>query len=330
MPKLTVATPQILLPVAGYRTSSHIIRFRSDDNPQADSTLIEISQGGNVVYTGSAAAGVSWHTLPGGSVGNFSVRARNIKSGVHSAYSSAVSFTIEDYASATQVYNQNYAAASGCGDSTEPFGVRFFFCSADAHWSVLCSGWASGGGNMWTCDTADALGVNNSGSGLYSANNGIYTQSSANEGSITGTGYLQNSSGTNDGLSMSCRDANDGQNNHYAMWLYPNRDAASADNLVLVRHDNTNTNTTLATGRFAELQNKGAGMGNAVTLRFDCLGSHITAYYQTAGSFKPMLSVSDSTFPGNPAFSFMALGVGPGGVTQLHTRMTMLTIKKYP
>lgn len=323
--------PQIILPIDGYRTSSTQIRFRSDDNPLVDATEVEIYQSATLVYSGTATAGVNYITLPGSPTGSFTLRARNKKGSQASAYTNNVAFTVEDYVGANSLYSATYNAITpGCGDTTEPLGVRAFFCSSDPTWSGLCSGMTGGGGNVWVCDSGNFLGTNVSGAGLYSANSAIFTGYNAPDGTITGTGYLQNASGTDDGLGISCREKNDGANNYYAMWLYPNRNAATTDNLTIVRHYPDNSNITLASGRFSELQNKGAGSANSVTLRFDCIGSHLTAYYQNAGNFKPMLTVSDTSWAHSATSSFFAIGVGPGGVVTRHTRMTTLAIKKYP
>lgn len=323
--------PQIILPVDGYRTSSPVIRFQTDDNSLVDGAEVEIYQSSTLVYSGSATAGVNYITLPGSPTGSFTLRARNKKGSQVSAYTNSVAFKVEDYAAATQLYAQNYSTVTpGCGDTNEPFGTRFVFCNADPHWNALCSGMDGGGGNVWICDTSDTLGANNSGTGTYSANNANFSGYNAPDGTLTATGYLQNASGSNDGLGISCRDAHDGNNNHYAAWFYPNRNPATSDNLVLVRHYSDNTNTTLASGRFTELQNRGAGAANIFTMRLDCLGSHITVYYDTGTAMKPLLSVSDTSLSHNPAASFFALGVGPGGVTTLHARMTTLAIKRYP
>lgn len=323
--------PQIILPVDGYRTSSTQIRFRSDDNLLADAAEVEIYQSATLVYSGTATAGVNYITLPGSPTGSFTLRARNKKGSRVSAYTNNVAFTVENYAAATQLYSKNYSTVTpGCGDTNEPFGTRFFFCSSDPAWSALCPDASGGGGNTWICNSNDTMGANNSGSGIYSANNANFSSYNAPDGTLTATGYLQNASGSNDGLGISCRDAHDGSNNHYAAWFYPNRNPATTDNLVLVRHYSDNTNTTLASGRFAEMQNRGAGAANIFTMRLDCLGSHITVYYDTGTAIKPLLSVSDTSLSHSLAASYFAFGVGPGGVTSLHTRMTQLTIKRYP
>ncbi len=327
-----IPAPQVLLPVSGYRTSSHQIRFQSDDNPEVESTEIEVYQDTSLIYSGTTTRGINFVTMPGAPTGNFTLRACNKKNDATSAYSDPVAFTVEDYAAATPIYHKDYSTVTqGCGSSSGFPSVWSVFCSSDPARVSMCSdAIGGGGGNVWICNSTDTMGANNSGSDLYSANNAIFVDYNAPDGSLTATGYLQNASGTDDGLGLSCRDHNDGNNNHYAAWFYPNRNPATNDNLVLVRHYTDNTNITLASGRFAELQNKGAGEANAFKMRLDCLGSHITVYYETAGIMKPMLSVSDTSLTHSSLHSYFGFGVGPGGITSRHARMKVLTIKRYP
>jgi|GEM_PF-2862922 len=324
-----VPAPTIVLPPAGYHTTSNLIRFRSDDNPQIDTTEVEVKQGSTVIYSANAATGISTVTLPVGTLGALTMRARNKKSGVWSNYSATVNFTIDDYATATALLTRAYNTESGCGDTTEPFGVRFFFGCGDSPWPGLCTGVTGGGGNVWTCNAGDYLGTNVSGAGLYSANSAIFNAYNAPDGSVTATGYLQNALGSDDAMGISCREKQDGANNHYALWLYPNRNPATSDNLVIVRHYPDNSNITLTSGRFAVMQNKGAGSGNAVTLRFDCIGSHLTAYYKSGADFIPLLSASDTSWAHSLTASYFAVGVGPGGIVNRHTRITAIEIRKF-
>ena len=149
-PQASIPVPQIILPVSGYRTSSLMIRFQSDDNPQADNAEIEVSQGASVIYAGAVTTGVSWHTLPNGSTGTLSIRARNIKAGVYSSYSAATSFTVEDYSAATQLYSKTYNTVSpGCGSSSGFPSAWSVFCNSDPAWGSLCTDAFGGGGNVW-------------------------------------------------------------------------------------------------------------------------------------------------------------------------------------
>ncbi|MBV6494539.1 MAG: hypothetical protein LDLANPLL_02572 [Turneriella sp.] len=333
LPPVTVETPQIVLPREGYRTTSPSIRIQLGNDNLADTREVVFSQSGAAIHQISIDAGQNVVALPAGTLGAVSVKARLIYQGVTGAYSTPVNFNIEDSATATTLLNHDYSTMNGCGDNTVLFTLNGQGRCGDPWptpgWSGVCPFVTGGGGNVWVCNNMDYLGTNKSGGPeTHAANTANFGGQNAPDVSITLSSYFSTTLASDDGMGVACREKIDGNNNHYALWVFPYAAASISDNARIVRHTSAGTQVVLATAKVPFLENKGNSAVNPLHWRFDCLGTSLTGYYKDGSAYIPFIDVLDDSLVYDANNSYAAIGVGPTSL-DLHHRVTKFELKRF-